>query len=134
MAVQLSKDSIDLGIVTTNPEAMINFYKDILGLKFDGEMDMPGGGHMTRLLCGSSTIKIVVNGREPGSTAAPGGLAGGTGYRYFTMVVSNLEEAVKICEDAGCKIPVSPRAIREGVTIAMIEDPDRNWVELVTYN
>lgn len=61
----------------------------------------------------------------------PGGLIGATGYRYWTITVDNIEEAVKACEDAGYKITVPVTEFRPGVTISMIEDPDGNWVELV---
>lgn len=131
MPLAITKDSIDLGIVTKDAAPLVAFYQDTLGFKPDGEMDMGGGGHMTRLACGTTTIKIVVNGREPAGAAAPGGLGGATGYRYFTISVSNLKEATAECDAAGYKIAVPPTEIRPGVTISMIEDPDGNWVELL---
>ncbi|MDH3643755.1 MAG: VOC family protein, partial [Gammaproteobacteria bacterium] len=63
MTIQLSKDSIDLGIVTRNPGAMLEFYRDLIGFEFQGEMPMPGGGTMQRLLCGTSLIKLVTPGK-----------------------------------------------------------------------
>ena len=35
------------------------------------------------------------------------------------------------CRAGGYKVPVEPREIRPGVTIAMVEDPDGNWVEFL---
>ncbi len=131
MPIAITKDSVDLGIVTKDAEPLIKFYRDTLGLKPDGEMDMGGGGHMTRLSCGTTTIKIVVNGKEPENVAAPGGLGGATGYRYFTISVDNLEEVTAECDAAGYTISVPPTEIRKGVTISMIQDPDGNWVELL---
>jgi catechol 2,3-dioxygenase-like lactoylglutathione lyase family enzyme len=72
MPVNICKDSIDLGIVTKNSAALIKFYRDTLGLEQTGEQDMPGGGHMTRLMAGTTTVKIVVNGKDPKGEAAPG--------------------------------------------------------------
>ena len=92
---------------------------------------MPGGGKMTRLKCGSTVIKLVVQGRPPKASAAPGGLAGATGYRYWTITVDNLAEATRACADAGYKVAVPVTEIRPGVSISMIEDPDGNWVELL---
>ena len=43
MTIELSKDSIDLGIVTRNPGPMLEFYRDVLGFEFQGEMPVPGG-------------------------------------------------------------------------------------------
>ncbi len=131
MTLNITKDSVDLGIVTKNADKLLEFYRDTLGLKVEGEMPMPGGGHMTRLQCGSSVIKIVVNGKEPAGISAPGGIGGATGYRYFTISVSNLKEATDACSAAGYKVAVPPVEIRSGITISMIEDPDGNWVELL---
>lgn len=131
MALQIVKDSIDLGIVTKNIEPMVKFYRDTLGLVPDGEMDLPGGSKMTRLKCGTTVVKLVVQGREPRAEAPPGGLAGATGYRYWTVTITNLEEATQACADAGYKLAVPVTQIRPGVRIAMVEDPDGNWVELL---
>jgi len=131
MALQITKDSIDLGIITLDAEPMLKFYRDTLGLAADGEMAMPGGGQMTRLACGTTTLKIVVNGKTPPAQAAPGGIGGATGFRYFTISVSNLKEATTDCADAGYKIAVPATEIRAGITISIIEDPDGNWVELL---
>ena len=131
MTLSIVKDSIDLGIITKDPEKMLAFYRDTLGLAPEGEMPMPGGGTMYRLKCGSSVIKIVVNGKEPVAVAPPGGIGGATGYRYWTITVDNLEQSVNACKDAGYKVVVPVTEFRPGVSISIIEDPDGNWVEFV---
>jgi catechol 2,3-dioxygenase-like lactoylglutathione lyase family enzyme len=130
MSVHLTKDSIDLGIVTNDADASIAFYRDVLGFEDLGEFPMPGGT-MQRLMCGTSTIKIVSMKRPPPSCAAPGGIGGATGYRYWTISVSNLAEIVAACEAAGAKIAVPITELRPGTTIAIVEDPDGNWVEFL---
>jgi len=131
MALAITKDSIDLGIITTDAEKSLAFYRDTLGLAEDGAMDMPGGGKMVRLNCGTTTLKIVVNAKEPKATSPAGGIGGATGFRYFTISVSNLKEATDECAAAGYKIAVPAREIRAGIMISIIEDPDGNWVELL---
>ena len=131
MTLSIVKESIDLGIVTKNPDKMLAFYRDTLGLEPEGEIPMPGGGTMYRLKCGSSVIKIVVNGKEPAAAAPPGGIRGATGYRYWTITVDNLEQSVDACKNAGYKVVVPVNEFRPGVSIAIIEDPDGNWVEFV---
>ena len=132
MSVQLTKQSIDLGIVTTNGEAMLSFYRDTLGLRYLRELPMPiGTGVMHQMQCGEAVIKLVVLPAVP-ALAAPGGITGGGGYRYWTMTVSNLSEMVQACADKGCKIAIAEREIRPGVRIAMVEDPDGNWVEFLS--
>ncbi len=130
MGIELTKDSIDLGIVTTNPEAMVGFYRDVLGFDDVGESPMPGGT-MHRLRCGTSDIKIVSLRRTPPATAPPGGIGGATGYRYWTISVANLAEVVAMCEAAAVTVAVGITELRPGVTIAIVEDPDGNWVELL---
>ena len=80
---------------------------------------------------GESVVKIVQLERAPPADAPPGGIPGATGYRYWTIHISNLAAVVEICERAGHKVIVPPKVIRPGVTIAMIVDPDGNWVELL---
>ncbi len=131
MGVALTKDSIDLGIVVRDADASLAFYRDTLGLDYQGEMPMPGGAVMHRLLAGTSLVKLVSHGETPAASAPPGGIGGASGYRYWTMTVSNLDETTADCEEAGYNVPVSPREIRPGIKISMIEDPDGNWVELL---
>jgi catechol 2,3-dioxygenase-like lactoylglutathione lyase family enzyme len=130
MGMKVAKDSIDLGIVTTNGPAMLAFYRDVLGLKPEGELKMPFGT-MHRLLCGTTVVKLVVPDKAPPAKPAPGGFLGATGYRYWTVTVSNLDEVVAAAQAAGHAVPVKRTKVRAGVEIAMLEDPDGNWVELL---
>jgi glyoxylase I family protein len=131
MAIKLIKDSIDIGIITKDVEPMLNFYRDTLGLTLGGEMDLGDGGRITRLTCGSTVVKLVVHGKAPPAEAPPGGIRGATGYRYWTITISNLEEVTNECAEAGFSIPVPVTEFLPGVRMSIIEDPDGNWVELV---
>jgi glyoxylase I family protein len=132
MSASIVKPGIDLGIVTRNPEPMLRFYMDTLGLEREGTIPMPGGGGtMHRLLAGTSVIKIIALDPAPGSDAPPGGIRAATGYRYWTITVDNLVQCVQQCADAGFRIVVAEKIVRPGVTIAIIADPDGNWVELL---
>src|SRR5437762_13712722 len=130
MPLKLTKDSIDLGIVTNDPAKALAFYRDVLGFEDAGETPMPGG-MMHRLLCGTSTIKLVTPKKAPPATAPGGGIQGATGYRYWTISVSNLAELVQQCETASVKVVVPITELRPGITIAIVEDPDGNWVEFL---
>ena len=131
MTMKITKDSIDLGIVVSDGDKALAFYRDTLGLEPAGEMPMGGGSVMHRLTCGTSTIKIVVPGKTPPATAPPGGINGSTGYRYWTISLSNLDEVVGDCERGGYKVAVPVTEIRPGIKIAIVEDPDGNWVEFL---
>jgi catechol 2,3-dioxygenase-like lactoylglutathione lyase family enzyme len=127
----INKPAIDLGIITRNAEPMLAFYRDLLGLELESVIPMPSGGTMHRLKVGDSIVKIVQLDREPPVDAPPGGIPGATGYRYWTIHISNLAAVVEVCEQAGHKVIVPPKVIRPGVTIAMVVDPDGSWVELL---
>ncbi|XOV81886.1 MAG: VOC family protein [bacterium] len=131
--VVLSKSAIDLGIVARDGQAMLEFYRDVLGFVEEPSTSFHAGGVMYRLWCGDSLIKIVVPSQAPDAKAPAGPIESASGIRYWTMRVSNLEEIMATCADAGAKVVVPVTQIREGVTIGMVEDPDGNWVEFVTY-
>jgi catechol 2,3-dioxygenase-like lactoylglutathione lyase family enzyme len=131
--VALSKPAIDLGIVARDGQAMLTFYRDVLGFVEEASTPFHAGGVMYRLWCGDSLIKIVVPGNPPQSRAQPGPIESASGIRYWTMRVSNLEEMMSTCANAGAAVVVPVTEVRAGVTIGMVEDPDGNWVEFVTY-
>lgn len=131
MGIALAKDSIDLGIIITDAEAALAFYRDVVGFTDAGSQKMPGGGMMYRLMCGTSMIKLVHNGQTPPAVSPPGGIGGATGYRYFTITVSNIEEMTEAVKAAGHKVVVPVTALRPGITISIVEDPEGNWVEFL---
>lgn len=131
MALDIKKDSIDLGIVVRDSAKALAFYRDTLGLEHVADTPMPGGGTMHRLMCGASLIKVVSLEKTPEAAAPPGGIQGASGYRYWTITIGNLEAAAQQCADAGYRLVVPVREIRPGIRIAIVEDPDGNWVELL---
>ena len=131
MLVELSKRAIDLGVVTRNPDAMVAFYRDLLGFEEEPSTPLPMGGKMYRLWCGDSLIKIVAPDPAPQNDPEPGPIPNACGYRYWTMIVDNLDAIMRACADAGVKTVVPITEVRAGVTIGMVEDPDGNWVEFV---
>lgn len=132
MGVQLAKSAIDLGIVISDSEKSLAFYRDLLGFEHVADIPMPlgGGGTMHRLNCGDTLIKLVKFNQNPEGDGS-GGIPAATGMRYFTMVVSNLAEIMGECEAKGVPISVPIREARPGVTIGMVLDPDGNTVEFV---
>jgi catechol 2,3-dioxygenase-like lactoylglutathione lyase family enzyme len=133
MGVSLRKDSIDLGIVIKDSEASLAFYRDVLGFEHVADTPMPPGldGTMHRLMCGTTLVKLVKLDATPSASSPPGGIPGATGYRYFTMQVTNLAEITRACKDAGATVVIENLEIRPNVAISMVTDPDGNWVEFV---
>lgn len=131
MTIKLSKDSVDIGIVTANGPAMLAFYRGTLGFADAGMLDLPGMAvHVSR--CGTSTIKILVPDDPPAAVAALGGITGATGYRYCTISTTNIEEVVEVARRDGAKIVMEPSEAMPGVLVALVADPDGNMVELFT--
>lgn len=128
--MQVSKDSIDLGIVVTDEKAALGFYRDGLGLEMEGELPLPGG-RMYRLKCGTTIIKLLKLNKTPTSKPAPGGPMGGLGLRYFTISVPDIRGLVSQIEAKGIKPTMPVTEFRPGVTIAMVTDPDGNTVEFL---
>lgn len=128
--MQVSKDSIDLGIIVTDEKAALAFYRDALGLESEGELPLPGG-RMYRLKCGTTVIKLLKLERTPSSKPAPGGPMGGLGFRYFTISVPDIRALMAQLESKGIRPTVPVTEFRPGVTIAMVTDPDGNTVEFL---
>jgi predicted enzyme related to lactoylglutathione lyase len=131
LGVDITKPSIDLGIIAKDIDAMMTFYEQTLGLPLEGSMPMPGGGTMNRFKAGDSVIKVISLEPQAPAAAPAGGIRGATGYRYWTITVSNLSECIEKADAAGAKIIVRSKEVRLGVTIAILADPDGNWVELL---
>ena len=87
MSVEIKKAAIDIGIITKDIDAMMTFYGETLGLELEGSIPMPGGGTMNRFKVGDSVIKVIELDPAAPADAAPGGIRGAAGYRYWTITV-----------------------------------------------
>ena len=122
---------IDLGIVVRDIDACLPFYRDVLGLPLAADFKLPGGSHMWQLKCGPCTVKLVTHEPAPEPANPPGGTRGGTGLRYWTRGVDDIDAAVAKFEDACAPIPLAVLQLAPGIRIAMIEDPEGNVVEFL---
>lgn len=122
---------IDIGIVVKDIDATLPFYRDALGLKVLFDFDLPTGSHMWQLAVGECVVKLVTHKTTPALANPLGGSEGGTGLRYWTIGVDDIDAAVKQCEDFGAPIPLPVTQLMPGIRIAMIEDPEGNVVEFL---
>lgn len=129
--MQIQKPAIDIGIITNNLDKMLAFYRDCLGLEIEATIPMPGGGVMNRFKAGDSIVKIIELDPQPAAIAPAGGIRGATGYRYWTLHVNELSELIDKLQAEGVEVVVPVKTIRDGITIAIVADPDGNWVELL---
>ena len=131
MPLKLSKEVIEVGIVTGNPERALSFYRDFLGFPYLEEIRFPGGCYH-RLAIGESVLKLFFLEAHPSPTRpVGGGPAGGTGgFRYVSFPVENLNEIVSEAGSRGYKVAVPVKEHSPTVSYAFLEDPDGNWIEL----
>ena len=132
MAVELLAQSVEVGLVTTNLDAMVGFYEGFLGLPHQADLDFPGGT-MKRYAIGNNVLKLVTLTEPPAAPVAPGGGPAQAGIRYFTLVVANATEVARQVEAAGYMVaqPLAEFAPVPGMGWMFVADPDGNWVELV---
>ena len=83
MNLDLLSPAVEIGLVTTNLEAMVGFYEGFLGLEPQGEIES-GDGSQRRYMLGGSVIKLVTYDTPPPQPAVPGGGRAQAGLRYFT--------------------------------------------------
>jgi catechol 2,3-dioxygenase-like lactoylglutathione lyase family enzyme len=131
VGIQLSKPALDVGIVTTNAEQMLAFYRDVLGLPAEEPIVFPGHGTVHRLLVGESILRLFESEKAlPESTDPNDSIYSTGGIRYLTLAVENLHEVVDACREFGVNISRPVSEIRPGVFATTIQDPDGNWIEM----
>ena len=132
MAIELLAPAVEIGVVTTNLDAMVAFYEGCLGLPFQGDLDFPGGT-MKRYALGTNVLKLVTLDEPPASPAVPGGGPAQAGIRYITAMVKSVTAAQQQIADAGYEIaqPAAEFAPVPGMGWMFVADPDGNWIELV---
>tara|TARA_Y100001970_G_scaffold165824_1_gene202775 strand:+ start:9492 stop:9899 length:408 start_codon:yes stop_codon:yes gene_type:complete len=129
--IKFTSKTIDIGIVTTNGELLLNFYENILGFDKEIEIPFPGLGAVNKLNYGSGYIKILVLENEPSNENPVGDFSTSNGIRYLTINLSNLDEVINVCSKNNINIINAGTTIRPGVVVGLIEDPDGNLIELM---
>ena len=128
--MRLTKDGIDLGIVVSDIEKALAFYRDFLGLPYERSMPMSKTTTLHFLKAGSTSIKLWELTEPPAAAGTTWPLDAQLGMRYITLSVSNLEEIVDAAGE-GAKVIMGATDLMPGVKIAMLADPDGNAVELL---
>lgn len=122
-----AKESLDVGLLASDLEKSLEFYRDWLGLKFINQTPV-WCGVVHRLRFGSSDFKMIVPSKETEKGAL--GLENQLGYRFLTFSVKDISEICERLKQKGVKFF---RELKDlpGVSFAMVEDPDGNIVEFV---
>ncbi len=148
-----ASETIDLGLVVSNLEKSLAFYKGVVGmtevLGFKVEGDFPkkvgltdGAGldiHVLVLGEGETATKLKVmqvKSEKPAKTLKQRHIHTTTGFSYITIVVTDVDVVLERVKKAGLKpYAQSPQRLPEGlkqtVCLLMLKDPDGNFVEIV---
>jgi len=120
-----------VGIIVRDLDAMVDFYENLLGFEHLADLELTGG-FMKRFVLGDAGLKLLAPNTRPSVATAPGGPNGGVaGLRYLTVEVPDVAETVERCAAAGRSVPVQVFEFEPGTTVAIVEDPEGNWVELI---
>lgn len=131
MRLDLLTPAIEVGVVTTNLDAMVAFYEGFPGLEFQGDVEFPGGTQR-RYALGKNVVKLVNYAAAPPQPAAPGGGPAQAGIRYFTIGVNNLRAVAEAVEASEYEVvePLTEFEPVPGMGWLFVADPDGNWIEL----
>jgi catechol 2,3-dioxygenase-like lactoylglutathione lyase family enzyme len=129
--LDLLAPGIEVGIVTTDLDALVAFYEGFLELELQGELDFPGGSQR-RYALGGSVLKLVTYTDPPTDPVAPGGGRARAGVRYLTVGVTGLRAVAEAFAASPYDIvePLTEYAPVPGMGWMFVADPDGNWIEL----
>ena len=147
-----SSTTVDLGVVVSDAEKSLKWYKDVVGCKELDGFDVPGSFaadigltsklpfHVHVLVLdeekSATKLKLIAFKDHPGARVDNTTIHASYGFRYLTIFVKDLNKAVEQAEKHGSK-PIAknpqplPAGFPEGVGISVHRDPDGNFVELV---
>ncbi len=151
-ASNFASSTIDLGVVVSDLDASLKFYKETFGFSEVPGFKVPPQFAIDTGLANKLEldVHVLVLGEGPTATklklmqfkSAPGAKVDNTfihssyGFRYLTIAVKNLNAAVDKASKAGaktiakCPVPL-PEGFPAGLALANYRDPDGNLVELV---
>jgi catechol 2,3-dioxygenase-like lactoylglutathione lyase family enzyme len=129
--LDLLTPGIEVGIVTTNLDAMVAFYEGFLELELQGEIEFPGGSQR-RYTLGNGVLKLVTYSTPPSAPSAQGGGRAQAGVRYFTIGVKNLSAVAETLTASDYQVVEALTEFEPvpGMGWLFVADPDGNWIEL----
>ncbi len=147
-----ASQTIDLGMVVSDLEKSVRFYKEVIGFTEVSGFKVPSQFAVDTGLADKLEldVHVLVLGTGENATklklmqfkSAPGARVDNTfihssyGYRYLTIPVKNLNVAVEHAAKSGgkpiakCPVPL-PEGFAAGLALANYRDPDGNLIELV---
>jgi catechol 2,3-dioxygenase-like lactoylglutathione lyase family enzyme len=147
-----ASQTIDLGTVVSDVEKSVAWYKNVVGFQERDGFDIPPDFarqtgltnqlpfHVHVLTLGAdenaTKLKLMQFKTSPGARTDQNYIHSTYGFRYLTIFVADLNAAVARAATHGVK-PIAegpvglPAGFPEGLGLAVLRDPDGNFVELV---
>ena len=123
--------SLEVGIVVKDADLMGDFYEHAVGLRRVDDLES-SGVTMRRYAAGDGVVKLVSMPSPPSGSNPPQGMLGdASGLRYLSVRVDDLDAALARIETSGCAVPIPAMEFAPGVRVAIVEDPEGTWLELV---
>ena len=123
---------MQVGIVPSDLDASLHFYRDVLGFEYLGPVPVIEGRILHRFAVDGGILKLLelpTTAAPPAHNPPPGAFQSATGIRWITLHVADLDSYTGRCRDQVWQVATTE--IRPGVRFAIVEDPDGNAVELV---
>jgi len=150
--VEFSSTTIDIGMVVSDIEKSLAFYRDGVGFReldsFEVSDTLAGAAGLTDDK--PLAVRVLVLGEGPGSTKLKlmqvadtqqrtgdnAFIHSHTGFRYLTIQVADTDAAIARLATLGVKplaeCPVAlPERLAKGIFLTCVKDPDGNLVELL---
>jgi lactoylglutathione lyase len=150
--VVFPKSTIDIGMVVTDLDASVSFYKDGIGFRelegFQVDSTLAGSAGLTDnkpldvrvLVLGNdktaTKLKLMQIARTSPRSGDNDFIHSHTGFRYLTIIIEDTSVALSRLKKIGvtplAKSPVTlPQNLAPGMSLTCIKDPDGNLVELI---
>lgn len=145
--------TIDLGLVVSDIEKSLHFYKHVIGFqekegfkvagKFPKLVGLTDGAnleiHVLKLGDEKTATKLKlmqVNGKKKTRIIEQSNIHTVTGFSYLTIFVNDVEQVIKNATKHGYKPhaqspQILPPGLPQDVCLLMLKDPDGNFVEIV---
>lgn len=153
-ASEFARETIDLGVVLSDIEKSVKFYTEACGFTENPGFGVPGGFSADAGLTDGAPldIKVLTLGsaetatklklmqvkgtKKPAAKGANDLIHSQYGFRYLTIMVTDMTASLARLEKAGvkpiAKTPIAiPATIADGMYLTIVRDPDGNMVELV---
>ena len=148
VTVEFTRGAIDFGIVCSDVKKSVAFYNDVVGMKEIEGFDVPASlaadaglvnNHdlhvhvlVTQEASSSSRLKLMQIKEAPGKKVDHEFIHSSLGMSYSTIWVTDIDASLARAAAGNVKpIAKGPVALPNGMFLAVIRDPDGNFVELV---